>query len=172
MTSELIALRDIISSSVDQIVDICEKTGKPFPSLNEPIQFSEFTPDGIRNDPKVLDAIGLIVAATTHLAAAVNPPPVTLTTSAFRVNTVLPSFFLCMYTNRRDILRFSLPCLLHLVLPRRRTLQKYYARLDSRFPSFFSIFLNGHFLTEVNIGAAYKRHSCEVGHRPEETLLV
>lgn len=89
MTSELKALRDIISSSVDQIVDVCEKTGKPFPSLHEPIQFSEFTPDGIRNNPKVLDAIALIVAAATQLAVTVNPPPVTLTTSAFRVSTAL-----------------------------------------------------------------------------------
>lgn len=136
MTSELKALRDIISSSVDRIVDICEKTGKPFPSLNEPIQFSEFTPDGIRNDPKVLDEIGLIVAATTQLAAVVNPPPVTLTTSAFRVSAMFP-FILYLRTNHRFIYPFSSPCLLHLVWPRRRTLQKYCGRLGLRCPLFY-----------------------------------
>ena len=95
MTSDLKALRDIISSSVDSIVDICESEGKPFPSLNEPVQLSEFTPDGIRNNTKVLDAVGLIVAAATQLIATVNPPSVTLTTSAFRVGYFLNDMKAC-----------------------------------------------------------------------------
>ncbi|KAI5119658.1 hypothetical protein M0805_007749 [Coniferiporia weirii] len=83
MASDLKALRDIISSSVDKIIDVCASTGKDFPSLDQPIQFSEFTPDGIRNHPQVADSIGLIVAAAFQLIATVQPPAGTLTTSAF-----------------------------------------------------------------------------------------
>ncbi|THH07842.1 hypothetical protein EW145_g3108 [Phellinidium pouzarii] len=84
MASDLKALRDIISSSVDKIVGVCASTGKDFPSLDQPIQFSEFSPDGIRNHPDVADNVGLIVAAAFQLIATVQPPASTLTTSAFR----------------------------------------------------------------------------------------
>ena len=85
MASELRALRDIISSSIDNILNVCAETGKDFPSLNEPIHPSEFTPDGIRNHPQVADAIGPAVAAAFQLIQTLQSPPVTLTTSAFRV---------------------------------------------------------------------------------------
>ena len=85
MTSELKALRDIITSSIDQIIDVCETSGKGFPSLDEPIDSSEFTPEGIRNNPIVSDNIGLAVAAAFQLIATLQPPPTTLTTAAFRV---------------------------------------------------------------------------------------
>lgn len=85
MASDLKALRDIIVSSIDQIIDVCESTGKEFPKLNEPIQLSEFTPDGIRNHPKVFDNIALAVTAAFQLIQTLQSPPVTLTTAAFRV---------------------------------------------------------------------------------------
>lgn len=85
MASDLKSLRDIIVSSIDNIIATCEETGKEFPKLNEPIQFSEFTPDGIRNHPKVSDNIALAVAAAFQLIQTLQSPPVTLTTSAFRV---------------------------------------------------------------------------------------
>ena len=85
MASDLKALRDIIVSSIDNIIATCEETGKEFPKLSEPVQFSEFTPDGIRNHPKVSDNIALAVAAAFQLIQTLQSPPVTLTTSAFRV---------------------------------------------------------------------------------------
>ena len=129
MTSDLIALRDIISSSVDTVVRICESEGKPFPSLHEPIHPSEFTPKGIRNHPQVLDAIGLIVAAATQLVATVSPPPVTLTTSVFRVSG---SSVLLVLALRNICLPNSSPCLQLSVLLRGRMLQRSYDRQDLR----------------------------------------
>ncbi|KAI5117485.1 hypothetical protein M0805_009548 [Coniferiporia weirii] len=84
MANDLKALRDIISSSVDRILDVCTATGKDFPSLDEPIKASEFSPDGIRNHPHIADNISLIVAAAFQLIATVQPPASTLATSAFR----------------------------------------------------------------------------------------
>ncbi|EJD00206.1 O-methyltransferase [Fomitiporia mediterranea MF3/22] len=83
MSSDLRSLRDIISSSVDNILNACESAGKIFPSLDEPVQLSEFTPEGIRNQPAVAQSIALICAAATQLIATVRPPPATLTVSAF-----------------------------------------------------------------------------------------
>ncbi|KAH8111778.1 S-adenosyl-L-methionine-dependent methyltransferase [Phellopilus nigrolimitatus] len=84
MSADLKSLRDIISSSIDIILDTCEKTGKEFPSLDQPIHPSEFSPEGIRNDSNVQDAIGLIVAAASQLIATVQSPPATLTISTFK----------------------------------------------------------------------------------------
>lgn len=89
MAADLKALRDIISSSIDNILNVCAETGKDFPSLEQPIQFSEFTPDGIRNHPQVAEAIGPAVAAAFQLIQSLQSPPVTLTTSAFRVCILL-----------------------------------------------------------------------------------
>lgn len=88
MASDLKALRDIIVSSIDNIIAVTESTGKDFPKLNEPVQFSEFTPDGIRNHPVVSDNIAVAVAASFQLIQTIQSPPVTLTTAAFRVRAV------------------------------------------------------------------------------------
>ncbi|OCB85132.1 S-adenosyl-L-methionine-dependent methyltransferase [Sanghuangporus baumii] len=84
MNDDLKALRDIISSSVDSITAACEAAGTPFPSLNDPIQPSEFTRHGIRSQPAVMRSISLIVSAATQLIATVRPPPATMIISAFR----------------------------------------------------------------------------------------
>ena len=89
MATELRALRDIISSSIDNILNVCAEMGKDFPSLNEPIQPSEFTPDGIRNHPQVSEAIGPAVAAAFQLIHTLQSPPVTLVNSAYKVNNSL-----------------------------------------------------------------------------------
>ena len=91
MTADLIALRDIISSSIDKIVEVCAATGKDFPSLDQPVHPSEFTPDGIRNHPEITDAIAFAVAAAFQLIHVIQPPTVTLATSAFNVKQSLCS---------------------------------------------------------------------------------
>lgn len=85
MTTELQALGQIIANSIAAITVVCDQTGKDFPSLSEPIHPSEFSPEGIRNDSRVTEAIALAVAAATQLVATLQSPPVTLTVSAFRV---------------------------------------------------------------------------------------
>ena len=87
MASDLKALRDILVSSIDNILAVCEETGKEFPKLSEPVHPSEFTPEGIRNHPKVSDNIAIAVAAAFQLIQTIQSPPVTLTTAAFRVRT-------------------------------------------------------------------------------------
>ncbi|EJD01727.1 S-adenosyl-L-methionine-dependent methyltransferase [Fomitiporia mediterranea MF3/22] len=89
MTSDLKALRDIISSSVDSIVRVCDNTGRDFPSLDEPVNPSEFSPNGIRNDPTVAQSISFIVAAALQLVATVQSPPITLVTAS--VQSALPA---------------------------------------------------------------------------------
>ncbi|KAI5119663.1 hypothetical protein M0805_007754 [Coniferiporia weirii] len=113
MASDLKALRDIISSSVDKIVDVCESTKKDFPSLDQPIQFSEFTPDGIRNHPEVADNVGLIVAAAFQLIATVQPPASTLTTAAFRFSLPV-ALGIAEATNVAEIIRPAGPKGMHI----------------------------------------------------------
>ncbi|TCD60068.1 hypothetical protein EIP91_010786 [Steccherinum ochraceum] len=87
--SDLQALSDIITSSVDQILSVCKAKGKDFPRLDKPIHPSEFTPEGIRNDPQVSDAIALVVTAAFQLIQTVRSPPVTLVTESLK--SVLPT---------------------------------------------------------------------------------
>ncbi|EJD00232.1 S-adenosyl-L-methionine-dependent methyltransferase [Fomitiporia mediterranea MF3/22] len=54
MATEIEGLRDIISSSINNFISICVKTGVDFPSLNEPVHPSEFSPDGIHNHPELI----------------------------------------------------------------------------------------------------------------------
>ncbi|TCD69561.1 hypothetical protein EIP91_007185 [Steccherinum ochraceum] len=82
--ADLQALGDIIASSIGQIISTCNAEGKDFPRLDDPIQPSEFSPDGIRNHPQVSDAIGLLVTAAFQLIQTVRSPPVTLLTQVGR----------------------------------------------------------------------------------------
>ncbi|EJC99901.1 S-adenosyl-L-methionine-dependent methyltransferase [Fomitiporia mediterranea MF3/22] len=84
MADDLKALGSIISSAITDICGVCDKSGKAFPALNDPIHPSEFTPQGIRNDPSVVQSINLIVAAASQLLATVRPPAATMTLSAFK----------------------------------------------------------------------------------------
>ncbi|KAL5531056.1 hypothetical protein ACEPAG_3932 [Sanghuangporus baumii] len=74
MTNELEAPRDLVSSSVSEILGICERTKKEFPSLNEPVHPSEFSPEGIRNHPAVSERITVAIAAVTQLVATLQNP--------------------------------------------------------------------------------------------------
>ena len=84
MLSELKALRDIISSSVDTIVDAYEKAGTEFPSLNEPLQGAKAQSD-LRNQPEVSDAISKIVAGTEQLSVSVQAPAITIVNAMLTV---------------------------------------------------------------------------------------
>lgn len=86
MTSDLLSLRDIIVSAIDSIVDVCTQSGREFPSLDDPVHPSEFTPDGIRNNPQVLRFITLAVAASTQLIATLQAPATSLTVAALMVS--------------------------------------------------------------------------------------
>ena len=85
MTSDLKKLSSLISRSVATIVDVCEQSGREFPSLDLPIEPSEFTPNGIRNHPAIVEAIGIAIAAAAQLSAILTPPPLTLATSSAKV---------------------------------------------------------------------------------------
>ena len=89
MSKELEALRDIVTSSVNKVLDVCSSAGKPFPSLDEPLHPSEFSPDGIRNHPEVAENINLAVAASMQLVATLQSPVVNLWNSAFRVSVTI-----------------------------------------------------------------------------------
>lgn len=75
MLSDLKALRDIISTSVDVIITECERTGVNFPSLDEPFQPSS---GGIRQRADVSEAIRKIVAASQQLLVSVQMPQLNL----------------------------------------------------------------------------------------------
>ncbi|KAI5116033.1 hypothetical protein M0805_002088 [Coniferiporia weirii] len=113
MSEDLKSLLDIISSSVHTILDTCKKTGKEFPSLNHPAQPSEFSPDGVRNDPAVVESIGLIVAAATQLIATVQPPAVTVTNLALRF-TVTAALGVAEAANVAEIIRPAGPKGMHI----------------------------------------------------------
>ena len=76
MLSDLKALRDIISTSVDVIVNECEGAGVDFPSLNEPFRPSSTDP---RQAAEVSEAIRKIVAASQQLIASIQAPQLSLT---------------------------------------------------------------------------------------------
>ena len=75
MLSELKALRDIISSSVDTIVTAYEKASTEFPSLDDPLRscHSKATCDP-RRQSEVAEAISKIVAGSEQLIASVQAP--------------------------------------------------------------------------------------------------
>ena len=75
MSSELKALRDIISASIDTIVNECEADGVDFPSIDEPFKPSPADP---RQKAEVSEAIRKIVAASQQLIVSTQAPPLTL----------------------------------------------------------------------------------------------
>ncbi|EJC99763.1 O-methyltransferase [Fomitiporia mediterranea MF3/22] len=113
MTDDLRALGNIISSAINSICAVCETSGKEFPSLNDPIHASEFTPEGIRNDSSVALSINLIRAAATQLLATVTPPAATMTLSAFKY-TLPAALGVAEAGNVAEILRDAGPDGLHI----------------------------------------------------------
>ncbi|KAF7791494.1 hypothetical protein EIP86_002510 [Pleurotus ostreatoroseus] len=86
MSEELSQLRNILVNAIDSILEVCSARGIDFPSLDKPADASEYAKDGVRNDPKVADAISLGVAAAAQLIATLQPPAMTLYSSAARFN--------------------------------------------------------------------------------------
>ena len=95
MLSELKALRDIISSSVDTLVNAYEKAGTDFPSLSEPLLSScSKATSSLRNQSEVAEAISKIIAGSEQLVASVQAPSLFLVhamkaVSALRVGNLL-----------------------------------------------------------------------------------
>ena len=88
MSEELQQLRDIIVGSIDAILGTCKRRNEDFPLLNIPAHASEFTIAGIRNDPSVVEASALAVAAATQLVATLQSPAITLASAASSVSTL------------------------------------------------------------------------------------
>ncbi len=86
MAADLSKLRDIIVGAVDSILGVCAARDIAFPSLDSPADASEYAKDGVRNDPTVSEAISLGVAAAAQLIATLQPPAMTLYSSAARVS--------------------------------------------------------------------------------------
>ena len=75
MLSDLKALRDILTASIDTITNGCEGAGIDFPSLNEPFWSSTTDP---RRQSEISEAIAKVVAASEQLIATVQAPQLTL----------------------------------------------------------------------------------------------
>ena len=86
MLSELKALRDIISTSVDTIVNECEAAGVDFPSLDEPFKPSPADP---RQKAEVIEATRKIVAASQQLIVSTQAPPLSLMNFAMTVSNLI-----------------------------------------------------------------------------------
>ncbi|EJD43680.1 O-methyltransferase [Auricularia subglabra TFB-10046 SS5] len=86
MAQTLLALSELISTSVKQIDEICKAKKSTFPALDEP-----FTPasEAIRADPAVAGAIALLVAAAEQLVATAWNPAGTV--AAVAISFHLPS---------------------------------------------------------------------------------
>ena len=93
MTEDLKKLREIINNSIDRIIEVCERRGEEFPSLSSPAHPSEFSPNGIRNDPGILDAIALGVSAASQLTATLQAPHVSLISSVTGVSSTIRSYY-------------------------------------------------------------------------------
>ena len=72
MLSDLKSLRDIVTTSIDTVIDAYEAAGVEFPSINEP------TSTNPRHSLEISEAIAKVVAASEHLIAAVQAPQLTL----------------------------------------------------------------------------------------------
>ncbi|KAL5513561.1 hypothetical protein ACEPAH_3960 [Sanghuangporus vaninii] len=112
MANELEALRDLVSSSVSKVLDVCERTNKDFPSLNKPVHPSEFSPEGIRNHPAVSEHITVAIAAATQLVATLQNPLVNLWNSSFRF-TLPVCLSIAEATNVAEIIRDNGPKGMH-----------------------------------------------------------
>ena len=82
MAAELEALRNIINTSIDSILDRCSKSSLNFPSTHQP---ADSATEEVRNDPEIAISINLIVAAASQLIATVRPPAKTIFINAYSV---------------------------------------------------------------------------------------
>ncbi len=89
MTAILISLRRILDEAVDSIVAVCERRKEDFPRLDDLADESEFSSQGIRNDPDVAEAIKLAVAAASQLVATLQSPVQAIANVNAWVRTIL-----------------------------------------------------------------------------------
>lgn len=75
MLSDLRALRDIVTTSIDTIINIYEAAGIDFPPLNDPIGSPSTSP---RHSAELSEAIAKTVAASEQLIATIQAPQLTL----------------------------------------------------------------------------------------------
>ena len=80
------SLQAILNTSLTNLLAICDEEKRDFPSLDSPVDPSEFTPQGIRNDPRVQREITHAVAAAYQLIATLQSPIVTLIVAATAVS--------------------------------------------------------------------------------------
>lgn len=88
MPSTLKLLSNLIAASVDDIQAACDARGVPFPSLDE--VFSQETEE-IRNQPEVLKATGILVAAATQLIATARATPTFIASASMQVSAMILS---------------------------------------------------------------------------------
>lgn len=86
MTSQLIALSQLISQSVAQIDQVCKDNNLVFPHLDEPYTSST---EEYRTNQTAADAANVIAAAALQLAATVLPTAESVSNIIFAVGAVL-----------------------------------------------------------------------------------
>ncbi len=74
MTEILISLRRILDDAIGTVVSVCESRNEDFPRLDDPADPSEYSLQGIRNNPDVAHAIKLGVAAASQLISTLQSP--------------------------------------------------------------------------------------------------
>ena len=85
---ELKNLRAIITSSLDDIINFCERREISFPSLFSPADPNvEFSPTGLRNAPELADAFALGISAAAQIGATLQNPAITALSSSLRVSS-------------------------------------------------------------------------------------
>ena len=95
MAEDLKRLLAILTNAVNTIAEVCEQRKEDFPRLDQPAQPSEYDPKGIRNDPAVVNAIKLGLAAAAQLQVTLQSPARSMTEIAARVNGFVTFVFLC-----------------------------------------------------------------------------
>lgn len=96
MASEILQLAELISSSAKTLVENAKKDNVPLPDLNDPFTMPS---EAFRGNPESALAANIIVAATSQLAAAVGPPPL----SVFRVLAGVDFYVtLCNHVRQAD----------------------------------------------------------------------
>jgi|SRR5882762_9140818 len=103
MTSPLSALLSIISSGVHTLESTYSQHGSNFPTLDDP-----YKPDVLEQDPAVVEATRLVVAAAAQLIAAVRLPENTIREYAPSMYTSSSMLFV-LETNVPDILHEAGP---------------------------------------------------------------
>ena len=81
-SAELLALAELIKSSVDNIVKVFKENNQPYPSLDQP--FSPQT-EALRSSHELEKDTNVLIGAASHLIAAARPSFVSLLWSSMQV---------------------------------------------------------------------------------------